>query len=480
MKFHPRLLLIPLAVVGFCWLFIQLERRPGAFANSTYLGALLMLEIVIACLSRFEKVFFPVTMGCFLLAATGLPLAGESFTVRWVFLGVGALAGFIIWMRSSQVKHFGLFHLVALFCVLSAVASASASSSPTTGTLKAASLLLLFLYAATGGRVAMVGREKQFVGGLVRACEILVFLIAASYLAGFNILGNPNNMGAFIGVVATPVLLWAALVAESRAEVQRRCVALALCAVLLYVSVCRAAIVADVIMIVGMTIALRRPRLLIRAAFFGALLVELMAVASPAHMSELMDTLSGRFIFKLEGGSSHSGVFGSRQTPWDETLTAVKQHPWFGTGFGTSDLGNAGANIPGSSIYTVEGSNREHGSSYLAIAEYMGLLGILPFLFLLVLLARAAGRVCGWMRRTGSPSHYAVPFALITFAGLIHAGFEDWLFAAGSYLCVCFWVSAFLLVDLASPGNATVRIASTPPVGSFVRAPGFGGSTTSV
>jgi len=480
MTVRLRLLLIALAMVGFCALFFQLERRPWALANSTYLGAVLLLEIVVACLWRFEKVFFPVTMGCFLLAATSLPGAGESLTVRWVFLGVGALAGFIVWMRGIQARHFGLFHLVGLFCVLSAVVSASVSSSPTVGALKAASLFLLFLYAATGGRAAMVGREKQFVGGMVRACEILVFLTVASLLAGLDIFGNPNNMGAFIGVVATPVVLWAALVAESRAEVQRRYTALALCAVLLYVSVCRAAIVADAIMTVVMTIALRRPRLLVRAVFFGALLVELLAVVSPSHMAELMDTLSVRFIFKIEPGAVHGGLFGSRQTPWEDTVSAVKQHPWFGTGFGTSDLGNAGGNLRGSSIYTVEGSNREHGSSYLAIAEYMGLLGILPFLLLLLLLARAAGRVFIWMRRTGSPSHYAVPFALITFAGLIHAGFEDWLFAAGSYLCVFFWVSAFLLIDLASPANAAVRIPSAQAVRSFAQAPGFRGSTTSV
>ena len=71
-------------------------------------------------------------------------------------------------------------------------------------------------------------------------------------------------------------------------------------------------------------------------------------------------------------------------------------------------------------------------------------------------------------------------FALITFAGLIHAGFEDWLFAAGSYLCVFFWVSAFLLIDLASPANAAVRIPSAQAVRSFAQAPGFRGSTTSV
>jgi O-antigen ligase len=113
-----------------------------------------------------------------------------------------------------------------------------------------------------------------------------------------------------------------------------------------------------------------------------------------------------------------------------------------------------------SSIYTMEGTNREHGSSYLAMAEYMGLLGILPFLFLMVLLIRAAARAYAWVRRTRSASHYAVPLAMIVMAGLIHAGFEDWLFAAGSYLCLFFWVSGFLLLDLVS-GIADPRASAS-------------------
>jgi O-antigen ligase len=219
---------------------------------------------------------------------------------------------------------------------------------------------------------------------------------------------------------------------------------------------------------------------LLRAAFAGALFLELMAVANPSHMGQLMDSLSGKFIYKLQGHASHQGIFGSRDTPWDDTIAAVKRHPWFGTGFGTSDLGDEGAGIQGSSIYTVEGSNREHGSSYLAVAEYMGLLGILPFLLLIVLLMRTATQAFRWMRRTGSPAHYAVPFALVTMAGLIHAGFEDWLFAAGSYLCVFFWVSAFLLVDLAAGANANTNVCvpAAQPAARF--APAFRRSTTSI
>lgn len=474
-----RILIFGLVVLGMCAVFLELQRRPGYFANSTYLGAILVFEIVLACLWRFEKVFFPVTMGCFLLAATELPLAGESFIIRWVFLAAGALVGFTLWLRTTRVQHFGAFHLVALFCVLAALASASASAAATTGLLKVASLFLLFLYAATGGRVALAGRESAFMSGLIRASEILIFLTFASYVAGFNIFGNPNNLGAFIGVIATPVMLWAALVAESRAQLQRRCIALALCGALLYATVCRAAIFADVLVAVGLAIALRRPRLLIRVAFLGILFLEIMAVANPSHMGQLTSTLSGKFIYKIEGRPEHLGLFGSRQTPWEETIAAVKQHPWFGTGFGTSDLGNDHPASQKSAIYSVEGSNREHGSSYLAMAEYMGMLGILPFMFLLFLLLRAALRMFSWMRRTGSPAHYGVPLALITISGLIHAGFEDWLFAAGSYLCVFFWVSAFLLIDLAPEATAET-LARSARAASLASVPAFGRSPSSV
>jgi O-antigen ligase len=443
-----RMILIAAGVLslGLVLLFFA-ERRPGYIANSTYLEALIAIEIVLACLWRYATVFFPVTMWCFLSAATSLPFASKSFTVRWLFLGVGALAGSVLWIQSNRMKHFGVFHLVALFAVLAALASSSTSGMPLTALLKVGSLFLLFLYASTGGRVALAGREKSFVHNLVVACEVLVFITAITYFGGHDVFGNPNNLGAFIGVVAFPVVLWAALVAENRGERQRHYTVLAVCAVLLYVSVCRAAIIADAILIVVLTLGLRRPRLLLKAAFVGAFFLEVMAVANPAHMSELMTSLSGRFIFKLEGHRPDQGIMGSRMGPWDQTIAAVQQHPWFGTGFGTSYDQEEG-NFRTSSIYTVEGSNREHGSSYLAIVEYTGLLGILPFLVMLLLLMRAAGRTFFWMRRTGSANHYAVPFASVILAGLVHAAFEDWLFAVGSYLCLFFWVLAFLLVDL--------------------------------
>jgi hypothetical protein len=38
--------------------------------------------------------------------------------------------------------------------------------------------------------------------------------------------------------------------------------------------------------------------------------------------------------------------------------------------------------------------------------------------------------------------------AAVVTAGLVHAAFEDWMFAVGYYVCVFFWTMAFILVDV--------------------------------
>jgi hypothetical protein len=78
----------------------------------------------------------------------------------------------------------------------------------------------------------------------------------------------------------------------------------------------------------------------------------------------------------------------------------------------------------------------------------VGLLGGAPFLGLLVVTASNVWKVGAWMRRTADPTNYAIPLAMVVLAGLVHASFEDWLFAVGSYLSVVFWIFAFLLADL--------------------------------
>ncbi|GEM_PF-521797 len=443
-------LLIPLGALTVVALLFLAERRPALFTNTTYLGAILALQVVLLGLSRFEVIFFPLLMGTFLWAGSSLPFSAVGSSLRWLLLAAGALGGFVIWIKSPRSRHFGAFHLIAVFCVIAALVSSLVSETPRISLLKVGSLFLMFLYGASGARVAIAGREAKFIAGLVLACEALVYLSAISQFAlGFSTFGNPNALGAIISVAAVPVLLWAALVAETRGLRQRRFVALAVCGVLLYSVNARAALLAAAAVIVMFTVAVRHQRLLMQSAFVCVFFVTVMAVFNPTHIDEMASSLAGRVIFKKEG--IHNGILGSRLSPWSDTLTVVKRHPWFGSGFGTSELGEMRPQRDGSSVYTVEGTNREHGNSYLAMAEYMGLLGAVPFVALLFMLVQVLFRTCRWMRRTGSPYHFSIPFALIAIAGLVHAGFEDWLFAVGSYLCLFFWAAAFILVDLAPP-----------------------------
>ena len=144
------------------------------------------------------------------------------------------------------------------------------------------------------------------------------------------------------------------------------------------------------------------------------------------------------------------GLLGSRLTPWTETVQVIQENPYFGSGFGTTWSGDK----PFGEVGRLASSSallREHGSSYLAITEYVGLLGVLPFLLLVLLVARAVIRVLFWIRRSGSAAHYSVPLMMVLVAGLVHASFEDWMFSVGFYITVLFWIFAFLLMDL-EPG----------------------------
>jgi hypothetical protein len=469
MKSKAQVILLPLGMLVVLALFALAERRPGWFANTTYLGAILALQIVFVGLTHYEEVFFPLLMGTFLWAGSALPLSGTGMSLRWLFLAVGALGGFVIWIKSPRARHFGSFHLVASLCVLSALVSAIVSEVPRTALLKVASLFLLFLYASSGARVAIAGRAHKFMSGLVRACEALVYVSAVCYFVlGFGVFGNPNALGAIIGVAVIPVLLWAALVAETRGLRQRRFFALALCGGLLYLANSRASTLAAMVVVLVFTIAVRHQRLLLQFAFVSLFFLTVMAVVNPSHMDEMVSSFTGRVIYKA--GGAHPGAFGSRLSPWADTLSVINRSPknrWLGTGFGTSELGEFRPDIGSSSVYTLEGTNREHGNSYLALAEYMGLLGSVPFVVLLFMLFRMLLRIYSWIRRTGDHYHYCIPFMLVVIAGLVHACFEDWLFAVGSYLCLFFWVSVFLLIDLAPEVRAELRMPASRSFPAF-------------
>ena len=450
------------APVGLvCFLFIAWLAflHPQYIGSYTNLGALIFAEILVAALWHYEQRFFPLLMVVFMLAGTAEPLKGSAAYGRWLVLAVAAIAGCILYLRTQGLS-LGVFHLVALISVVSALVSGMVSSDSRTALLKTLSLLLLFLYGATGARLAVIGREAKFVAGMLLGCEFLVYISAVFYfIFHYPIYGNPNSLGVVMGIVATPLLLWGVLVSEGSPVGRRRLFAFGLCQLLLLSSYARAGFAAAAVSYIFLCVGLRRYRLLIKCAGMVILAAAVVATVMPRPGAKA-DSFVATFLYK---GHQGKGIMASRRSPWDQTAAVIRQRPWFGSGFGTSVTTSDEAQST-SAVQSEIAITREHGNSYLAITEWVGLLGVVPFLALVFLVAMNVGRVMIWVRRTGNPYSPALPIAAVLAAGVVHATFEDWMFAVGYYMCVFFWALAFVLVDLIhNGGEEFAHPASTSP-----------------
>ncbi len=416
--------------------------RPSYFTNQTYLGGLILLEFLVAAVWMYRRVFFPVVIVSFLLAGANLSVGTVWTSARWLFLGVGAVFGFFIVLKERRYP-FGLFHITALFAVLTALLSATVSRYPSVALLKVLSFFLLFLYAATGARVAVRGRETAFFAKLVLGCEIFVGIIAVLYGTGIEAMGNPNSLGAAMGIVGAPLLLWGMLVAEDRVLRQRRGILFAIALFLGFISHSRAGLAAVFVSCGLLCLALRKHKLFIE----GVVAITIVMAGTAIFRPEFVASMTSSIVYK--GGDREHGIFVSRESPWHDAIENIREHPWFGSGLGTTadegDPAQEHANYTSTTAVT-----SEHGSSYLAIAAGVGVVGSLPFAILLAILVRRIFCTVNWLRKTGVAAHPAVALAFIILAGLVHAAFEDWMFAAGSYLCVFFWALAFIFVDVSS------------------------------
>ncbi len=349
------------------------------FSNIKFLGAILLIEVLIVSFWKYDQRFFLLLMIAFLWAGMNVPLQGAWTSARWVVLAAGAMVGYLSWMKSSQ-HGFRSFHLLAFFCIAAAFASATVSPFPQMASFKALSLFLLFLYCASGARVGVLGREERFFRGVLWACEIVVYATAICYfILGLHIWGNPNSLGAAMSIGIFPILLWGWLTSDGATQRFRRLAALFLCAYLIFISMARAGMLSMILVMLVLFLCLHQYRLLMKVAGLVLLLVAVTGMLAPDKLNKSFGNMKDALLYK---GHKEEGLFGSRQTPWQKTITTIKEHPWFGTGYGTSPTGDD----PGLSFGKFSSSAntaREHGSSYLTIAEWVGLLGIMPFLALL-------------------------------------------------------------------------------------------------
>src|SRR5207245_10878696 len=111
----------------------------------------------------------------------------------WLVWAAGALVGLVVSMKDRSHR-FGAFHLVACCCVVAAFISAMVSSYPARAALKALSIFLLFLSGAAGARLAVGGREAQFLSGLLVGCAFLVYInVAFRFILRVSLFNNPNS-----------------------------------------------------------------------------------------------------------------------------------------------------------------------------------------------------------------------------------------------------------------------------------------------
>jgi O-antigen ligase len=439
------------------------------FGNAYFLGEIVLLEVIIACLWKFEQRFFVLLVLSFIFAGMNVPLQSSWNAGRWVVLAAGAVFGFVMWTKAPGKSSTAL-DLIAFFCVCSAFVSAGVSAFVSMASLKALSLMLLFLYCVSGARLAAIGREKHFFRGLVRGCEILVYVTAVYYLGLHNsVWGNPNSLGAVMSVGTFPILLWGWFTSDRHGEKLRLLLALLICTYLVFFSMARAAMIAQATVTIVFCVCLRQYKLLVKLAALCLLLVALAGMLFPDALDHSVEQFKDTLLYK---GHKEEGLLSSRRSPWERSMASIKARPFFGSGYGTSPTGEDPGLRFGRYTSSAE-TARENGNSYINIIEWVGLLGVLPFFMLLGVTVRNMWRVFAWMRRTANPGHYSIPLAMVVLAGLVHANFEDWLFAVGYYLCVYFWALAFLLGDLAPSAAAVpaVRLASrtTLPVPGNVR-----------
>jgi O-antigen ligase len=278
------------------------------------------------------------------------------------------------------------------------------------------------------------------------------------------VFGNPNSFGAIMGVAVVPALCWGFLRAESASARGRLGASLSLALMLLMSSYARAGIGAAAVACTLLCMGARRYRLFAGgcAAAIAIALLTMWFVPLPVNTEDPeVSSVANFFLYK---GKPGEGLMGSRKGPWDQTLSVIKDHPWFGSGFGTSFTErNATYYELRRTRFIDSRMVREHGNSYLAILEWSGLLGVVPFYLLVGTALYLAWAAFARLKRTGEISAPSAAAAAIVIAGLVNAAFEDWLFAVGYYLCVFMWAVAFILADLLHADTAAECAVSVIP-----------------
>src|ERR1019366_3617861 len=150
---------------------------------------------------------------------------------------------------------------------------------------------------------------------------------------GQRIWGNPNSLGAAMSIGIFPILLWGWLTSDGSAVRLRRLVALLLCTYLVLFSGARAGMASVALVTLIFCFCLHQYKLLVKVVALVLFLVAVTGMLAPGTLNKSLGDLMDEVLYK---GHKEEGIMGSRRTAWEKSITTIKEHPLFGTGYGTS------------------------------------------------------------------------------------------------------------------------------------------------
>src|SRR5260221_7253941 len=101
----PKSIFVAALALGAVGLAYLVYSNPEYFTNQSYLGGLLLLELLATAVWMYRQFLFPLLVLVFLLAGVNLPVGSVWTAARWVILAVGAFVGVVV-MIKKRTHHF--------------------------------------------------------------------------------------------------------------------------------------------------------------------------------------------------------------------------------------------------------------------------------------------------------------------------------------------------------------------------------------
>ncbi len=413
------------------------------------IAAFFFASLIFLRMHRLLTLFIFFGLGAVYLA---LPEWGQVlnfiYQFRWVLL---VLAVFVCWAEVFfQRLHYSPPPKPLIFFMGFIVLAASSvfySTHFILSLLKVFSVLLLWLLIYLWG---VFNRRDLNIGvqSFYNQLFFLFLMIISSFLVYLGIggddnfyfgrqffksyFGNPNSVGALIGIFIIPVFASKVLMAKDSGKKSIALLCFVFAIFFLFWSFSRAGILAGLIS--GIVLVLF---LLPRRIFVFYLLLFILFLGFERQIKhQYFEYFYSQWVQK--GRATETDIFSSRRTIWENAFDVAKERLWSGYGFGANEDISQSAEIGYHSFEL----RRRTENSYLTVFEQLGIPGLIVLLLIMISLCNPIPIL--FLKKIVSRDRYIIIVMLysIIIGGFVNAIFEDWLFSVGSFICVLFWIIA--------------------------------------